>query len=61
MKKFARDIIILHMFQKSHPNDPKYQNFEKKMKKMPRGIILLYIHVSHKPRSYDIWFLKHKV
>ena len=30
------------------PTDPKNQNFEKKMKKMPEDIILLYIHVCHK-------------
>ena len=30
------------------------QNFEKKMKKMPRYIILLYIQLYHKWRSYDI-------
>ena len=48
----------------SHPmlNDPENQNFEeKKMKKMLGDIILLYIHVYHKWRSYDIWFLKYKV
>ena len=28
---------------------------------MPGDIILLYIHVYHKWRSYDIWFLKYKV
>ena len=28
---------------------------------MPGYIILLYIHVYHKWRSYDIWFLKYKV
>ena len=33
----------------------------KKMKKMPRDIILLYIHGYHKWRSYDMWFLKYKV
>ena len=33
----------------------------KKMKKLPEDIILLYIHVYHKWRSYDIWFLKCKV
>ena len=33
----------------------------KKMKKMPGDIILLYIHVHHKWRSYDKWFLKYKV
>ena len=31
------------------------------MKKMVGDIILLYIHVYHKWRSYDIWFLKYKV
>ena len=30
------------------PNDPENQNFEKKKKKMPGDIILLYIHVYHK-------------
>ena len=33
----------------------------KKMKKVPGGIILLYIHVYHKWKSHDTWFLKHKV
>ena len=33
----------------------------KKMKKLPRDIILLYIHVYHQWRSYDVWFLKYKV
>ena len=42
-------------------NDPENQNFEKKMKKMPGDIILLYIHLYHNWRSYDIWFLKYKV
>ena len=32
----------------------------KKIEKMPRDI-LLNIHVHHKWRSYDIWFLKYKV
>ena len=40
-------------------NDPENQNFEK-IKKMPRDIILLYIHMYHKWRSYDTWFLKYK-
>ena len=31
------------------------------MKKIPGDIILLYINVYHKWRSYDIWFLKFKV
>ena len=30
-------------------------------KKMPEDFILLYIHVYHKGRSYDTWFLKYKV
>ena len=34
---------------------------KKKEKKMPGDIILLYIHVYHKYRSYDIWFLKYKL
>ena len=33
----------------------------KKMKKMLEDIIVLYTHVHHKWRSYDIWFLKYKV
>ena len=33
----------------------------KKMKKMPGDIIILYIYVYHKWKSYDIWFLKYKV
>ena len=33
----------------------------KNMKKTPGDIILLYIHVSHKWRSYDKWFMKYKV
>ena len=31
------------------------------MKKIPGDIILLYIHVYHKWRSYNIWFLKYKM
>ena len=42
------------------PNDPKNQNFEKNMKKIPGDIIILHIHVYHEWRSYDIWFLKYK-
>ena len=34
---------------------------KKKKKKIPGDYILLYIHVYHKLRSYDIWFLKYKV
>ena len=41
-------------------NDPENQHFEKK-KKMPGDIIFLYLHVCHKWKSYDIWFLKYKV
>ena len=33
----------------------------KKMKKMLRDVILLYIHVYYKWRSYDIWLLKYTV
>ena len=33
----------------------------KKMKKMPGDTILLNIHVYHKWRLYNIWFLKYKV
>ena len=32
----------------------------KKVKKMPGDIIFLYIHVYHKWRSYDIWFLRYQ-
>ena len=38
------------------PNDAEDQNFEKIILKF-----ILYIHVYHKWRSYDIWFLKYKV
>ena len=41
-------------------NDTKNQNFEKKWKK-PADIILLCIHVYHKWRSHDIWFLQYRV
>ena len=40
-------------------NDPEYWKFEKKMKKMPGDIILLYLHVYLKWRSYDVWFLRY--
>ena len=33
----------------------------KKNEKMPGDIILIYIHVCHKWKSYDIWFLKYKM
>ena len=32
---------------------------KKKMKKMPGDIILIYLHVYLKWRSYDIWFLRY--
>ena len=38
-----------------------YIKILKKMKKMPGDTIFLYIHVYHKWRSYDTWFLKYKV
>ena len=81
MKKFAGDIIILHMCTKNHNPMmygswdtewdteffvildhflPFYHSPPKKSKKIPRDIILLYIHLYHKWRSYDIWFLKYK-
>ena len=58
-------IILGHFLPFYHPpptNDPENQNFEekKKMKKMTEDIILLYIHVYQKWRSYDTWFLKYK-
>ena len=40
---------------------PKIKILKKHMKKIPGDIILLYIHVCHKWRSYNIWFLKCKV
>ena len=40
---------------------PKIKILKKKMKKISLDIILLYIHVYHKWRSYDLWFLKYKV
>ena len=42
------------------PIDSENQNFEKN-EKIPGDIILLYIHVYHKSRSYDVWFLKYQV
>ena len=40
---------------------PKIKFLRKTWKRMPGDIILLYIHVYHKWRSYDLWFLKYKV
>ena len=48
-------ILVQKISQKSQ----KIINFEK-IKKMPGYIILLYIHVYHKQRSYAICFLKYK-
>ena len=49
----------------SFTNPPKWSRkskfWKKKMKKMPGDIILLYILVYHRWRSFDIWFLKCKV
>ena len=39
----------------------KIKILKKYKKRMPGDIIFLHIHVYHKWRSYDIWFLKHKV
>ena len=98
MKKFAGDIIILHMCTKNHNHMmnhesysswdtewdteffvilghflpfyhlltsplmiPKIKILKKKWKKIPGDIILLDVHVYHKWKSYDIWFLKYKV
>ena len=62
------DKIVCHLgcflpfYAPPSSNDPKNQNFEKKKnEKMPRDITLFYIHVHHKQRSYDIWYLKYKV
>ena len=49
-----------HFLPFYHPKNQKFEKKEKK-KKMPGDIILLYIHMYHKWRSYDIWFLKYKV
>ena len=43
------------------PNNPKKSKFWKKNQKMPGYIILLYIHVYNKWRSYDIWLLKYNM
>ena len=53
---------IFWAFTTPTPYDLKNQIFEKKKKwkKIPGDIILSYIHVHHKQRSYDIWFLKYK-
>ena len=72
MRKFAGDIIILDKCTKNH-NHMMYGSWDtewdrqkksvkilKKMQKMPGDIILLYIHVHHKWRSSDMWFLKYK-
>ena len=58
----TKNFVILDHFLAFYlpPNDLEYQNFEK-MKKIPGDIILLYIHVYHKLRPHDIWFLKYKV
>ena len=45
----------------SSPQWSRKSKFWNKLKKMPGDIILLYIRLSHKWRSYDIWFLKYKV
>ena len=39
----------------------KINIFKKKMKKTLGDIILSYVHVYHKWRSYDVWLLKYKV
>ena len=56
-------VILGHFLPFYHPaNDPQNQNFEeKKWKKPPGDITLLYIHVCHKWRSHDIWLLKYKI
>ena len=62
-------VILGHIFPFYHPPPPsthaplnylKNQNL-KKMKKMPEDLLLLWILVYHKWRSYDTWFLKYKV
>ena len=60
---FGPFFVLLLFAPLPHPqlNNHKNQNLEKKNEKMPGDIILLYIHVYHKWRSYDIWFLKYKV
>ena len=39
----------------------KSKFWKRKKKKMSADIAILYVHVYHKWRSYDIWFLKYKV
>ena len=58
---FLSFCAIFCNFTTTTNNDPKNQNFEKKWKKMPGDIIFLYIHVYHKWRSCDIWFLRYNV
>ena len=56
-------IILSHFLPCYH--SPLYwsrgSKLKKKVRNMPGDIILLYIHVYYKWRSYDIWFLKYKV
>ena len=52
----AELFVILDCFLPFHPpNNPKNQNFEK-MKKTARRYYH-FIHVYHKWKSYDVWFL----
>ena len=49
---------FLPFYQPPIPLISKKSKFWKKFKETPRDIILLYIHVYHKWRSYDIWFVR---
>ena len=56
-------VILGHFLSLYHLPPPMIPKIKilKKMKKMPGDIMLLYLRVYHKWRSYDIWFLKYKV
>ena len=56
-----KSVILDHFLPFCLP-PPMISNIKilKKMQKLPGDIILLYIHVHHKWRSSDMWFLKYK-
>ena len=59
----TKSFIILGYILPFHLSSPLMItniNILMKMKKIPGDIILLYIHVCHKWRSFNIWFLKYK-
>ena len=65
IKKIILIFTTLHFLKKIKKNTCRYHyqnsNLNKKKWKKLSGDILLYIHVYHKWRSYDIWLLKYKV